>query len=321
MTSTAHLINVATATFGDLLAEALPELPPYRMARHWIKADARREHIVARFDSDVAPSLILKQAFAPQDATEFAGIVKNHEAAQAALSGQTDVTVPELLAIDPSRQAYLMRFVAGETLLDACRTSDDHRPLLRQAGRWLAGYHAGTFQEDRVFQPKFMANHMLHLADQMKTGVRRIKGQKRFLALTGHIQDWVAPCSGQQTKVAAKHGDLNAHNILVSPDSVAALDFLAHSHAPVGYDIARILLSYMQMVGDLAALPKGHVVPPDVLDAFFEVYGFVPPDDPGVTFMLRVQILTDWNRFNHSLSVSAALRFQRLRFIANRAFA
>ena len=193
MTSTAHLINVATATFGDLLAEALPELPPYRMARHWIKADARREHFVARFDSDVAPSLILKQAFAPQDATEFAGIVKNHEAAQAALSGQTDVTVPELLAVDPSRQAYLMRFVPGETLLDACRSSDDHRPLLRQAGRWLAGYHAGTFQEERVFQPKFMANHMLHLADQMKTGVRRIKGQKRFLALTGHIQDWVAP--------------------------------------------------------------------------------------------------------------------------------
>ncbi|MEO0864953.1 MAG: phosphotransferase, partial [Pseudomonadota bacterium] len=116
------------------------------------------------------------------------------------------------------------------------------------------------------------------------------------------------------------HGDLNAHNILISDGSVGAYDFLPHSHAPVGYDIARLLLSYTQMQGDIGSIPKGHVMPPVLLDAFFEGYGFVPPDDPGVTFLMRIQILTDWNRFNHNLSVAATLRFQRLRAIANRAF-
>ncbi|MFL4469388.1 phosphotransferase [Tateyamaria armeniaca] len=315
-----HLLEAAQSTFDDLVVQAFDDPPAYRKVRHWIKSDANREHVVVRFDSDGAPPLILKQAFRPKDEAEFSGILRNLRAAEAATADLDDVTVPRILAVDMARQAYLMTFIPGQTLLDLCRQSDDHRPILRQAGRWLAAYHAGTFQEDRAFQPKFMARHMLHLVSQMDSGERRIKGQKRFKALAHQVQDWVGPCSGRISKVSAKHGDLNAHNILMSDGSVGAYDFLPHSHAPVGYDIARLLLSYTQMEGDISAIPQGHVMPPALFDAFFEGYGFVPPDDPGVTFLMRIQILTDWNRFNHNLTVSATLRFQRLRAIANRAF-
>lgn len=315
------LVEQAEGTFRDLIAQTRADPSPYRRTQHWIKSDANREHVVVRFDSDDGPPLILKQAFRPQNEAEFTDILKNHRTAEAALRGCSGVGVPNILAVDVRRQAYLMTFFPGETFLDACRQSEDHRPLLRQVGKWLAAYHQGTFEQERVFQPKFMARHMLHLADQMEKGTRKIKGQKRFIALTQQVQDWVAPCSDRFSKVAAKHGDLNAHNILMTNSMVGAYDFLPYSTAPVGYDIARILLSYTQMEGDISAIPKGHVMPPAMYDAFFEGYGFVPPDDPGVTFLTRIQILTDWNRFNHNLSVGAAIRFQRLRAIANHAFA
>ncbi|MEL6618467.1 MAG: aminoglycoside phosphotransferase family protein [Pseudomonadota bacterium] len=320
MGSHRHLLEAAQTTFNDLVVRAFDDPPVYRKTRHWVKFDANREHVVVRFDSDDAPPVILKQAFRPDDEAEFSGILKNLRAAAGAVKGANGLDVPRILAVDVARRAYLMTYLPGETLLDLCRTGDDHAPLLRQAGRWLAAYHAGTFQQERAFQPKFMARHMLHLVNQMDRGERKIRGQKRFKALAHQVQDWVAPCSGGISKVAAKHGDLNAHNILISNGSVGAYDFLPHSHAPVGYDIARLLLSYTQMQGDIGSIPKGHVMPPVLLDAFFEGYGFVPPDDPGVTFLMRIQILTDWNRFNHNLSVAATLRFQRLRAIANRAF-
>ena len=320
MTSGRHLVDAAERTFNDLIERAIPDPPPYKHTRHWVKSDPRREHIVMRFDSDGVPPLILKQAFRPDDPAEFSGIVKNHQAAQTAVAGHGSATVPQILAVDVARQAYLMTFLPGETLLDACRQHDDHRPFLRQTGQWLAAYHAGTFEQDRVFQPKFMAQHMRHLVDQMDKGDRKIKGQQRFKALVRQVPDLAARCSGRPSKTAAKHGDMNAHNILLTDTGVGAFDFLPYSVAPVGYDIARILLSYAQMVADIKAIPKGHVMPPAMFDAFFEGYDFVPPDDPGVTFLTRIQILTDWNRFNHSLSVNATVRFQRLRAIANRAF-
>ena len=89
----------------------------------------------------------------------------------------------------------------------------------------------------------------------------------------------------------------------------------------MGYDIARLLQSYTQMVGDLDVLPKGHSVPPAAWDAFFEGYTLVPPDDPTVHFLTRVQILTDWNRIQEHGSIANVMRFERIKKIARQAFA
>ncbi|MEO0863536.1 MAG: phosphotransferase, partial [Pseudomonadota bacterium] len=193
MGSHRHLLEAAQTTFNDLVVRAFDDPPVYRKTRHWVKFDANREHVVVRFDSDDAPPVILKQAFRPDDEAEFSGILKNLRAAAGAVKGANGLDVPRILAVDVARRAYLMTYLPGETLLDLCRTGDDHAPLLRQAGRWLAAYHAGTFQQERAFQPKFMARHMLHLVNQMDRGERKIRGQKRFKALAHQVQDWVAP--------------------------------------------------------------------------------------------------------------------------------
>ncbi|MEM6758896.1 MAG: phosphotransferase [Pseudomonadota bacterium] len=314
------LVDAAHAQFAALAPQAQVDAGAYRMARHWIKADKNRRHIVAQFQASGRAPLILKLALAPKDAMQFAGIVQNHQAAQDATAVMPNVTVPQLLAVDFDAQAYLMSFLPGTTFLDLCRQTADHGPLLRQAGQWLAAYHRGTWQKTRPFQPKFMARHMLHLVDQMDQGTRKIKGQKRFKRYVHAVQDMVQPCSGRDSTIAAKHGDLNAHNIIISGDQAAAYDFLPYSTAPVGYDIARFLVSYLQMEGDIAGTPSGAVLPTAVMDAFFEGYDVVAPDDPGVTFLLRIQILTDWNRKDHMSSATALMRFQRLRAMAKRAF-
>jgi Ser/Thr protein kinase RdoA (MazF antagonist) len=289
--------------------------------RSWVKRDARRLHIVQRFDAEEADPVILKLVLRPEDPTEFNGILDAHHLAVQALKGQGDLHAPEILAEDRDLKACLMRFQPGETLRDLCQTRSDHSDALRATGRWLSAYHRGSFQEDRVFQPKYMARHMLHLVDQMQRGDRRIQGQRRFIKLAHQVQELVADHSDRPSKVAAKHGDFNCHNILIAPDRVAGFDFLPVSFTPVGYDIARILLSYALNGADLGAIPKGHVLPPEAISAFFEGYDLVGPDDPSVGFLLRIQILSDWNRMSDKKGVQNLIGFERLRVIARKAFA
>ena len=47
----------------------------------------------------------------------------------------------------------------------------------------------------------------------------------------------------------------------------------------------------------------------------------MPPDDPTVQFLTRVQILTDWNRIQEHASLANVMRFERIKKIARQAFA
>lgn len=322
MNAYSEWIDLATDCFGQLALAAGLDPAAYEPTRQWIKSDKNRFHIVLKMEAPGAPPLIYKQVFRPEDPTEFNGILDAQNRAWTALQGHPQATVPEILAEDRDLKACLMRFQPGQTLRALCQSHEDHRPFLRAAGTWLSAFHAGTFVQERQFQPKFMANHMLHLAGQMRRGERKVARQGRFLDLTEAVQDVARSCEGRISKVAGKHGDMNDHNILIDGNRVAGYDFLPASDAPVGYDIARLLLAYVTSSGDLERIPAGHVLPPEAMDAFFEGYTFVPPDDPGVTFLLRIQILTDWNRMaDKKKGARTAIAFERLRVIAEKAFA
>lgn len=307
-------------SFAALAQDAGIDPIGYRPGERWRKEDRTRSHVVVRFDAADRPSLIFKQTHRPADISEFQKRVAAHELAEQALSGSTTLTVPRMLAADLERRCLLMNYFPGQTLLDLCRVTENHEPLMRRAGQWLSAFHERTFEQERVFQPKFMANHMLHLVDQIEAGERSVHSKRRFIELAHLVQD-LQTVGTTPSKIAGKHGDMNIHNIMMSDDQVAGFDFSEAQTAPVGYDIARILLNYMQSVGDIDALPRGHVVPPSIWQAFFEGYSFVPPDDPSLSFLTRIQILTDWNRIGTRLSVKASIRFARLRKIARQAFA
>ena len=311
---------VAVDVFHHLAAQAGLDAAPYAPTRHWLKDNPQRLHLVMRFDAPGRAPLILKQVFRPDDPVEFNGMLDAQAMAWQALSAAPDLIVPRILAEDRALKACLMAFQPGETLRDLCLTHEDHTPFLRQAGRWLAAYHRGTFQQNRKFRPHFMANHMLHLAAQLETGERRIRGQRRFIDLARRMPDLAAGHEGGKSRISAKHGDINCHNILIEGTKVAGYDFMPASHAPVGYDIARLLLSYAITAADLEAIPNGQMLPPSACTAFFEGYDFVGSDDPSVQFLLRIQVLTDWNRTANRKGAQALIEFERLKVIAERAF-
>ncbi|MEO9574297.1 MAG: phosphotransferase [Tateyamaria sp.] len=307
--------------FIPLAVQAGVDPKDYTVGAEWIKDDTNRLHIVQRYDGPDGARVVLKHALRPVDKDGFGAILEAHQKASTALSGHDVAGVPEVLAKDEERQSYLMSFFPGETFLNLCRKNEDHGPFLHSAGAWLGAYHAATFVQERPFQPKFMLRHMHRLSGQVERGERKILGQKRFVSLARDMGSYAQDADGHPGKVSSKHGDLNAHNILIDGTRAVALDFLAPSTAPVGYDIAHFLLSYVQMVGDLDSLPKGHVLPPDAMQAFFEGYGNVLSNDPMVHFLMRVQILTDWNRMSDKKTLSSVMRFERIKKIARRAFA
>jgi len=227
----------------------------YAVGAEWVKDDANRLHIVQRYDGPDDPRVVLKHTLHPAGQDGFGAILEAHHNASKALSGHELAGVPKILASDEVSQSYLMSFFPGETFLNLCRQNADHGPFLHAAGTWLGAYHSATFQQERPFQPKFMLQHMHLLSDQIERGERKIRGKKRLISLARDMGFYAQDAHGYPGKVSSKHGDLNAHNILIDGTRTVALDFLAPSTAPVGYDIARFLLSYMQMVGDLDALP------------------------------------------------------------------
>jgi len=321
MTQIKTLKAEAHQMFSDLTGQIGIDGKSYDCAAEWIKDDRNRLHIVQRYDKAGERALVLKYAQRPVDRSAFDAILDAHLAAQAALKGDHVNIVPEVLSHNRDAQAYLMRHVAGETFLNLCRAQEDHRALLRRAGAWLSAFHAGTLHQKRAFQPRFMVNHMHKLVGQMRSGARRINGQKRFVTYAEKIADHVGDAEGHWGTIAAKHGDLNAHNLLMSDQTTAAFDFLGADPAPVGYDIARFLQSYSQMVGDLDDLPKGSAVPQQAWNAFFDGYTLVGRDDPTVQFLTKVQVLTDWNRMQDKTTINGIIRLERVKKIARQAFA
>lgn len=311
----------ASRQFQLLGAQAGLQVEAYDCGAEWVKDDRNRLHIVQRYDRAGAESVVLKFAQKPNDSASFERILEAHHGAFHALEGSVGNSVPRILAEDRSAQSYLMAHVAGDTFLELCRTQEDHRPLLRKAGAWMAAFHGGTFRQTRAFQPKFMVRHMAKLAGQMRSGARRIGGQAQFIPYADKIGDHAQAAQGYVGTIAAKHGDLNAHNIVISDEKTVALDFLGADDAPVAYDIARFLQSYTQTVGDLDDIPIGSAVPKSAWEAFFESYDLIKADDPTVTFLTKVQVLTDWNRMQDKESFSSIMRLERIKKIARQAFA
>lgn len=311
----------AQRLFVSLAQQAGLQAENYACKAEWIKDDRNRLHIVQRYDQAGGASVVLKYAQRPVDQEEFSRILDAHHNAHAALTGSNTNIVPEILSEDRQAQAYLMRYVSGETFLERCRNQEDHTPFLRRAGSWMSAFHGETVQQKRAFQPRFMVNHMHKLAGQMKNGQRRISGQSEFIPYAENIGAHVGAAEGHIGTISAKHGDLNAHNILMSDDTTAVYDFLGADNAPVAYDIARFLQSYTQMVGELDDVPKGLAVPQRAWDAFFEGYTLVSADDPILVFLSKVQVLTDWNRMQDKNTLNGIIRLERVKKIARQAFA
>lgn len=296
---------------------------PYAVTRRWQKEDRARAHVVFLLSAPGQPDLIYKQTFVPQDKAAFIATVAAQDQAARALEDHPFARAPRVIAADPDRRAVLMEAVPGETVFAHCEQTADHAPHLERAGRWMAAFHRAGAHEARAFQPRFMVDHMAKLATQVQSGQKAVAAKGRFLAFVSTLINRAPAHANAQTFSAVKHGDMTCRNIILGGDLSWGIDMAPVTAAPVGYDIARFLTNYAEMLADLDRLTPGMAVPQPAWDAFFRGYDLTGPEDASVRFLVMVRILSDWVTLPplpDQMSVPEVIRFRRLRRIADNLF-
>ena len=211
------------------------------------------------------------------------------------MQGQETCSVPEILAADLERRAFLMEEVRGDTVAELLSQGRNPNNMLRRSGGWMSTFHQASFSEDRIYQPRFMRDHIVRLLQQVQDGEKEIADFDEF-ELYAKIVMWNAErYENKRTKSSRTHGDMHLRNLILGNKGRSwGLDFTTERNAPVGHDIARFLVEYATTQLEPSNYVAGHVVPPDVLNVFFRGYDFVGADDPSVQYLLKVRLLMDW---------------------------
>lgn len=280
------------------------------------------DHVILHLRAATGREVIFKQIRRPADAAHFAGIVAAQDLASRRMAEDPFARVPAILAVDHGAQAVLMEKVPGDTVQNLIDGGADARAVLRDAGRWMAAFHRAPEMQRRPFRPHFMADHLALLARQVEAGQKRVPARQDFLRLVAAVQKMAPDFAGKPGVASVRHGDLHTRNILVAADRAFGIDFHPPGTSAVGFDIGRFLVDHAERQASGAAIPPGHVAPPAAVAAFFDGYDLVPPDDAGVTFLMRVRLLTNWAAMPRSrtqMNLSQILRFERMRWLAGNA--
>ena len=281
------------------------------------RRDARGDRMVLALLHSGHAEVILKQAFTPADIAATARAISAQTRAFTLLADHPQARVPRILAALPTLGAIAMERVPGKQLAEIVETGEI-APAVTRAGRWSAAFHATGPVESRAFQPRFVIDHLTRAAALVRGGQRKIARSGRFLACVERLQKEARLTKGAPTRATARHGDLNAGNLMLADqgDLVWGFDFSDPLIRPVGFDIARLLVS----LAECAPIPAGGPVVPDtILRAFFAGYDLIDAEDATIGFLCRARLLSNWLGLAHSereMSIPQTIRFQRILALA-----
>jgi len=292
----------------------------------WRNEPSRRR-IVLALSAPGQPSLVLKLAPVPADPDLFAGSLAAQQAALRAMGGG----VPRVLAALPEHHVLLMERVPGETaaaVMEQAIRPEQLDDALEACGRWLSRFHAATDAGMRAYRPRAVCEYLARQRDAVDAGRRQVPLAREFTALSDRVIAEGARYDGLPARAGGRHGDMGLRNLMLAGDPPGqegtwGLDFAPAQSAPVGHDVARLLLNYAVTCTDPAQIPEGEVLPPRSLTAFFKGYTFSGCDDASIGFLLRNQIVADWARIPAAAAKSDLLqqiRLAALRAISRRAF-
>ena len=264
----------------------------FRAKLLWHKNEPTRSHVVLRLRGP--RSLILKRTFAHQSDSNLNRIVAAQTDAYSRLRPYPKAHAPEILYSSDSGDLLVMQEALGKTLDDYLRLARAPAPLLKRAGAWLAAFHESCDTEKRIYQPHFMITHCERMADKVEAGKVSVADPTNFMACCRMVRGKAKTATDQETISATKHGDFNLRNIMLGSDGETGLDFELLSTAPVGFDIARILMDYAELFQSDEDLVPGQLLSSVTIRAFFGGYDLVSQNDPGVAFLPFTQILNDW---------------------------
>ena len=113
-------------------------------------------------------------------------------------------------------------------------------------------------------------------------------------------------------------------NLIFDVTCMPGINISRNQPAPVGQDIARLLLDYTAILRSSKELENGQIISADAIEAFFRRYRLVGPDDPSVQFLPYAKIfgfLVNVPQRRNERSKTNQKILERLRPIAQVAFA
>ncbi|GGH55516.1 phosphotransferase [Frigidibacter albus] len=321
------LEQAAMALWPRLAAMAEVPVDGYAPKMLSWRDEPTRRRIVLEMTAPGHPPLVLKLAPLPADPALFSGSLAAQQAALRAMGGG----VPRVLAALPESHALLMERVPGDTaaaIMEQATRPEQLDDALEACGAWLSRFHTATDAGMRAYRPRAVCDHLARQRDAVEAGRRQVPLAREFLALSDRVIAEGARYDGLPARAGGRHGDMNLRNLVLAGDPPGqggawGLDFAPAQSAPVGHDVARLLLNYAVTCTDPEQIPEGEVLPPRALVAFFKGYAFSGCDDASIGFLLRNQIVADWARIPAAAAKSDLLqqiRLAALRAIARRAF-
>lgn len=255
----------------------------------------------------------------------FGAHFRLQEAAHERFPHSETLTLPRAVYLDEARQVSLLQYIDGQAMSDAIkatRNAQDELDLLCNCGAWLDAFHRQG-HDMRKFRPGHTLKYYEGIRAQIERKELQVAAPSLYLRGIERLRDLAPAFDGQPTVGAIQHGDFHLRNLIWNGHQVAGIDVSKGQVAPIGFDVAKILLDFTTVFRSDEGVPPGEVVHPETAEAFFSGYKLAGAEDASVRFLLHARILATLN------TVQAAERdrteakqrtLQRLRPIARNAF-
>lgn len=259
------------------------------------RENGRSSTIVLLAEHENGVRYALRHQAKPIDPDAFERHYRMQVSAFDAFPRSPSLIMPRPIIADPDLQTSLSEYCDGAPLSDLMRLHEGdvegRLALLRRAGAWLDAFHRCQIVERRKFQTKYTTNRYKRVRDEILAGRRDVAAEQSILQGIEYLLNIAADYTGQETVSARQHGDLHMRNLIVSEDRVAGIDVTKSDGAPVGFDVAKLLLDYASVIEAGESASAGQILSRDAKDAFFDGYTLVGPDDPSVNFLMVPRVL------------------------------
>lgn len=138
---------------------------------------------------------------------------------------------------------------------------------------------------DPHFSAKHAVNYCHDLSERIQSGDLKVIAKPLILHGVEQLSELATKYSDQQTVSAVQYGDFHMRNLIFDETCLTGINISRNQPAPVGHDIARLLLDYTAILRSSKELENGQIIPADAIEAFFRGYRLAGPDDSSVQFL------------------------------------
>lgn len=233
-------------------------------------------------------------------AGDFPGGVAAQRMARLRLQGNLlGLRVPAILAELPDQRTALMELAPGQSAHELMELAEDNharRAILAACGRWLSGFHRAGRTAMRPYRTQFALDYLADRRARLPRGGLKDEGGALLMRLFDAVRASAADHDGRPARHAQQHGNFTLGQVVIGPDTVAAVGFRPERTGPIGHDVTRFLVDYVTLFGDHRKIAEGRLLSSGDEAAFFRGYDIAGAQDAAVGFLVGVQLIHEWLR-------------------------